>query len=180
MSFTTTFLDYTKELETPSSFFRWGSYAIIGAILRDNVYLPYPDKERPLYPNIFVILMAKSATHRKDTPVAFAEDLVSAIANTKVIAGRASIEAILDELAGQETNPATGKILAGGSCILCERELAAGFVASDSLVPILTDLYTYRKEFVSRLRGMGKFKVKNLKDGKEYELEKINLKNFLL
>lgn len=113
-------------------------------------------------PNLFVILMAKSSG-RKAHPVNVCTSLVKKSKHTKVIAGRSSIEAILDTLSLQETEKGTGKVITGGSCILCAPELMSFFVSSESLVPILTDMYDHRDEWDSKLRGMGgNFKVKDM------------------
>lgn len=114
------------------------------------------------YPNIYTLLLADSAVHRKGNPVKLCEKLVAAVNNTKVISGRASIQAILDELGRGETNPKTGKVLAGGSALFSASELSAGIVNDPEAIKILTDIYDYKDEYTSRLRGTGTFRIKNI------------------
>jgi hypothetical protein len=153
-------LDYTRKYESPTSFWKWSAYATIAAVLRDNCKIQQGDDG--LYPNIYVLLLADSAIQRKDKPVRLCQRLVESVRNTKVIAGRTSIQAILDELARGESDPNTGIILKGGSALFSAPELAAGLVADPQAVSVLTDIYAYYETYVSRLRGQGTFKIHKL------------------
>lgn len=155
------YVDFTSDFESPTSFWLWSGICVIAACLRDNVYLTNQASGDYLYPNIFVILIAEPGG-RKDPPVNLCGRLVSDIGNTKLIEGRSSIEAIIDELSHDETNHMGVYAAKGGSCLLTAPELASFFVNSDSLVPLLTDMYGFRKEFSSRLVSRAKVKVKNL------------------
>lgn len=158
-SFTDQFIDFTKEAETPTSFWKWGSYAIVAAALRDNVF--WLQRGHKICTNIYVLLNADSAAQRKSGPINEADRLLSAIKCTKVIRGRGSIQAILEDLAGSAMDRESGKTLRGGSCLLVADELKSFFVGDDSLIGILTDIYDYRDSFDYKLRG-SPFKVKNL------------------
>jgi hypothetical protein len=153
-------LEYTKEYESPTSFWKWSIYAAIAGVLRDNVYKIQGDT--PLYPNIYVLLLADSGIHRKGNPVRMCESMVRAVNNTKMISGRTSIQAILDELSQTETDRKSGKTLKGGSAIFCAQELSASIVADPTAVNILTDIYDYKNDFTSRLRGSGKFRIERM------------------
>lgn len=160
MNFIDGLLDYTKNYESPTAFWKWSAFATIAAVLRDNVFIKQGDDG--LYPNIYVLLLADSAVQRKDKPVRLCQRLVESIKNTKVIAGRTSIQAILDELARGESDPTTGKILKGGSALFSAPELSAGIVADPAAVSIMTEIYSYHEVYTSRLRGMGTFKINKL------------------
>jgi hypothetical protein len=154
------YIDFTQDYESPTSFFRWAAYAAVAAVLRDNVWKQQGHMNT--YPNIYVLLLATSAVHRKSVPTGLTGDLVREVGNTKLIRGRTSIQAVLDDLAGIETDRNTGTPIKGGSCLLCAEELAAFIVQSPEAIPILTDIYDARKEWTSSLRGSGKFKVSNI------------------
>src|SRR5665213_1423119 len=96
--FITSFLKHTEEYESPGSFWRWGAYATIAAVLRDSVY--YDHGLRKTYANIYVVLLADSAEYRKSGPFQPITDLLNSdgLRNTKVIRGRSSIQAVLDDL----------------------------------------------------------------------------------
>lgn len=156
MSFLSLYLEYTKEYESPSSFWKWSAFASIAAVLRDNTWLP--DGDGRLYPNVYVLFLAGSGA-RKGRPVTTSEECVVSVNNTKVISGRASIQAILDELAHTETNAKTGKMVKGGSAIFYAPELAAGIVEDPAATGILTDIYDGKTNFTNRLRHSPKFRV---------------------
>lgn len=158
--FVSLFIKHTKDYESPISFWRWAAYTAIAATVRDNVFRKLGNIT--LYPNIFTLLLADSAVHRKGEPVRLCTELVSAIKNTKIISGRASIQAILDELGRGETDKQTGKILQGGSALFSAGELSAGIVNDPEAIKILTDIYDFKSEYTSRLRGSGVFRIKNV------------------
>lgn len=156
MSFVSDYLEHTKIYESPTSFWKWSAYACIAAILRDNIYRRQGDITT--YPNIYVLFLAQSGA-RKGAPISLAQSLIQKVNNTKVIAGRTSIQAIIDELAHTETNSKTGKLVKGGSAILIAGELAAGIVGDTAAVGILTDIYDLKTDFKHHLRSTGRFKI---------------------
>lgn len=159
MDFIKSFLLYTKNYESPTSFWKWAAYSTIGAVLRDNCFIKQLDIL--VYPNIYVLIMADSAGDRKDNPISISSQLIYKIKNTKLITGRSSIQAILDELARTETNE-KGVLLKGGSAIFSARELSAGIIGDPDAVKILTDIYSFHDIYTSRLRGQGTFHIKNV------------------
>lgn len=160
MSFIKLLLEHTKPYESPESFWKWSAYCTVSAIMRDSCYIRQGDSD--LYPNVYVLLLADSAVHRKGNPVRFCEKLTAKLGNTKIISGRTSIQAILDELARGETNPKTGKAVKGGSALFSAAELSAGIVNDPEAIKILTDIYDFKEEYTSRLRGAGTFHIKNI------------------
>ena len=158
MDFIKSFLQYTEHYESPTAFWKWSAYATIAAILRDSIYISQMDKK--LYPNIYVLIMADSAVQRKDLPVELSTLFVSKISNTKVINGRSSIQAILDELAKAGHND-QGIMLKGGSALFSASELSANIVNDPEAINILTDIYGFKENYVSRLRSGG-FHIKNV------------------
>lgn len=158
MAFIQQYLEHTKEYESPNAFWKFSAYATISAVLRDSCFRRQGDSA--LFPNLYVLLLAPSGMHRKGRPVELSEQLVNKVKNTKVISGRASIQAILDELAHTETDKQTGAIIKGGAAIFYAPELSAGIVSDPQAVAILTDIYDYKPNaFTSRLRTAGKFRI---------------------
>ncbi len=158
-SFVEKFVTFTEDSETPRSFWKWGAYAIVAAVLRDNVY--WNQRGKKICPNIYVLLNADSATDRKSNPVDAADRLLTVVKNTKVIRGRGSIQAILEHLSSGGMDKETGKLLKGGSCLLVADELKSFFVEDAALVGIMTDVYEYKETFDYKLRGAG-FRIKGL------------------
>lgn len=154
------YLEHTKDYESPTSFWYWSAITAISGVCRDNCYRRLGDEK--LHPNIYTLLLADSAVHRKGHPVKLCEKLVEAAKSTKVISGRSSIQGILDELAKSETDKTSGKIIGGGSALFSAPELSAGIVNDPEAIKILTDIYDYKDNYVSRLRGSGIFRIKNV------------------
>lgn len=159
-SFVDLYLDYTKELESSTAFFRWSAYACIAALLRDNVFLP--DGPGSIYPNIYVLLLANSAMHRKARGPDLTSQILEEISNTKIIRGRTSIQSVIDDLGKLGASPKSGKPIKGGSCIMIADELASFIVSDPAAISILTDIYDFRKVWVSSLKGTGKTTINNL------------------
>lgn len=154
------FLAHTKDRESPTSFWRWSAYTAIAAVMRDNCYRRFGDSR--VYPNIYTLILADSAIQRKGDPVKLCERMVKVVNNTKLISGRSSIQGILDELSRTETDKKTGTPKTGGSAIFVATELSAGIVGDPEAIKILTDIYDYKDEYTSRLRGMGTFSIKHI------------------
>lgn len=159
-TFVDLFLEHTKIYESPTSFWQWTAYTTIAAVLRDNCFKRMGDQR--IFPSVYTLLLAESAMHRKGHPVKICEELVKSTRSTKLISGRSSIQGILDELARAETDKTTGKIVGGGSALFIAPELSAGIVSDPEAIKILTDIYDFKDEYTSRLRGSGIFRVKNI------------------
>lgn len=160
MSFLTNLLEHTSIYESPTAFWKWAGYATIAATLRDNCFIQQGSSF--LFPNIYVLLLATSGIQRKNRPVELSENLLTALqGQTKIISGRTSIQAILDELNQSETSK-SGKITKGGSAIFYAPELTAGIVSDPVAVGVLTDIYDYKSEFKHNLRSTGKIKIEKI------------------
>ncbi len=162
MSFVSSYLEYNQKKESPTSFWLWSAYSAISAVLRDNCYRRQGDSF--LFPSTYIFLLGNSGT-RKGPPVELCQKLVHAVGNTKIISGRASIQAILDELSRTETDRKTGRVTKSGSAIFFAPELAAGLVQDPQALSILTDIHDARTEanpFTSRLRTQVHFKIEKL------------------
>jgi hypothetical protein len=151
MSFIQSYTLHTSIYESPGSFWKWSGYVSIAAVLKDRCYLPQGDSK--LFPNIYVLCLAESSGHRKERPVQLSETMVNTINLTKIISGRTSIEALLDELARGETDAKTGRVNKSGAGIFYAGELAAGIVSNPEAIKILCDIYDYKPNpYKSRLR----------------------------
>lgn len=155
------YLEHTQIYESPNSFWKWSAYAAISAVLRDNCFKRQGDSA--IFPNVYILFLAESSGHRKGRPIELCESLVYKVNNTKIISGRASVQAILDELSRGETDKDTGKIIKGGSAIFIAPELAAGIVSDPEAMKILTDIYDYKSNpYKSRLRTGPSFNIERI------------------
>ena len=149
--FISAYFNHNAIFESPGSFWKWSSYAIISAILKDKCFIRSGSSF--LFPNLYTLIVAESSGHRKNRPVEFSETLVHAVNNTKILSGRASVQAILDDLARAETDGKTGKVIKSNSAILFAVELSAAIVADPEGMGILTDIYDFKPNpYKQRLR----------------------------
>lgn len=153
MDFITQFINFTKEYESPTSFWRWAAYAAVASVLRNNVYFEHG--LRRTYPNLYVVLLADSAEYRKSGPPIAISKFLKELKASRVIIGRSSVQAIIDDLS-QNVGA-----LKGGSCLLCAEELASFFVNDPALIPLITDMYDFRAEYEYNLKS-GKVKINDL------------------
>src|SRR4030095_8566455 len=126
-----------SELESPLSFWYWSALSAISATVKDNVWLSRQFYN--LYPNIYVMLHAKSGL-KKSSPISAAKQLVSAVNNTNIISGRASIQGILKKLGTAQTRPG-GHVVTKATAFICSSELTSSLVDDPAVTKILTDLY---------------------------------------
>lgn len=152
-NFTSLLLDFTKEYESPTSFWKWSSYAIIAGLLRDNICLKH--NVESIYPNIYVLLTADSGISRKGPPIALADSLLTLVKTTKIIKGRNSIQYVQDRLSQDGIERANGVAIKGGSGILLAPELSSFFVNDPSLAEIMSDMYDFKAEFPVGLKSNG-------------------------
>jgi hypothetical protein len=158
--FVSLFIEYTKDYESPTSFWKWSAYSAINATLRHNVFLKHPIGK--FYPNTYTILLADAAKYRKGAPLGLVNEFITEAESTKIFSGGGSIQGILDKLSQAIPSPKkSGKSLTGGSGMILAEELASFFVDDPKLLPLLTNVYDYKEIFTHDLRGVG-FTVKNL------------------
>jgi hypothetical protein len=150
-TFIDSYLHHTLIYETPLSFWKWSAYSTISTVLKDRCYIKSGDSF--IFPNLYVLFIAESSGHRKNRPVELSQDLASKIKSIKTISGRASVQAILDELAQAETDAVTGKVIKSSSATFFSPELSASIVSDPDGLRILTDIYDYKTNpYKSRLR----------------------------
>lgn len=152
------FLEYTKEYESPTEFFYWAMLTGIGAALRDNCYLLLGDSR--FYPNLYTLIIAKPAM-RKAKPLNSTIELVKFIDNTKIIEGRASIQAIIQRL-GETERRKNGATVAGASGFIFSEEISAMLTDDDANIPVLTDLYDFKSSYTSSLITRGTARLTNV------------------
>lgn len=112
-----------------------------------------------VFPNIYVLFLADSGVARKGAPISLAESLVVKCSDTRTISGRASIQAILDEIGRSESDSTTGKVKKGGVASFFAPELSGGLVGDTSAIEILTDIYDYKPKYKEHLRGRGNSEI---------------------
>lgn len=152
MTFIEAVLSYTKASESPRRYYYWSALAAVASVVKSNVYL---DKfYYKLYPNIYVLLVGRSGL-RKGPPVNLTRALVSEVNNTRIFAGRVSIQGVISELSKARTKKEGGPPQTEASGLLCASEFASFIIQDPSALTILTDLYDghYNPEWSYMLRN---------------------------
>jgi hypothetical protein len=160
MDWITQLLDQTSEYEAPKQYYFWSGLAAISAAVKDNVWVERGSDKFKTYPNIYVLLLAKTGVTRKSHAPSLIEQIVSEAKVTRVVSGRSSIEKILDDLgtaATIEYEDKSRKIIKDSAGFIVSGELSAGFVSNAQTLTILTNLY-------DRNYNVGPWSV-NLKSG---------------
>lgn len=157
INFIDEYLRLTEDLESPTSYLRWGAMACIGAVMRDNFYFSFPARQEKIYPNIYVLLLGDTSAVRKSNPMNITRKLLRKLNNTKVFAGAASMQGILKDLSNTTTSGPKG-----GSCLLLAKELEAYFIKDPSTIGLLTDLYDYHELYEKVLATQEKIAIKEV------------------
>lgn len=156
----------TSEAETPKSFIYWAGLTSIAAVVANNVYLNRRGQDGKivyqLKPNLYIMLIADSGLG-KGLPIAIAKELVSAVATTRVIAGRNSIEGIIRDMALAVSVNGKPPIVDSRAFIV-SGEFSNLMVSNPQALTILTEWYdthfmaewknTLKNSPVERLKGV--------------------------
>lgn len=106
-----------------------------------------------LYPNLYVFLAARSGL-RKGLPVDVARKLVERSKTTKVIAGRGSIQGIINDLSQADIKE-NGLLEKNASGFIVSGEFSQAILDDDDAMTILTNLYDghFNDEFKNMLKS---------------------------
>lgn len=155
-------LEATSEAETPTSFIRWAGLCAIAASIRNKVYIQKGGIYK-LYPNIYVLLVAKSGL-RKGLAASVSKQLVSKVGNTRLISGRNSIQSIIQQLGTAYTLPSGGPPIVDSTAFINSGEFSTILIRDPDALTILTDLYDghYNEVWKNTLKGSGIEELKNV------------------
>lgn len=153
-------LEQTKRAESPRSFIVWAGLTAVSAVVNNKVWIDKGGLYN-LYPNIYVMLIGPSGL-RKSFPPMVMRRLVNMVGNTRVIAGRSSVQQIIAKLSKATMTP--GKILVKDAIgYINAGELATSLVRDQDALTLLTDLHdgNYNKEWSYNLKS-GTDELKNI------------------
>lgn len=160
MNFVDSFLEYTKEAESPTSYFRWAAYTTLAATLRDHVFIDLVYSK--LKPNMYTLILSRRSSYvKKSTPLKTSLSLLHEVNNTKIINGRATIAGIIGVLTQPKTD-SEGNMVPGASGILYSEELSSMFMEDHYATDTLTDWYDGHVDWGSHLSSTGSVIVKDL------------------
>lgn len=151
----------SSHVETPESWLWWSSLCCISAAAGNNYFLTSLKGDLLYRPNLYVMLLGESGLG-KGYPINRAKLLVQKADVTRVIAGRSSIQAIVQELSRTKTHEGKAPITDSRGFIV-NGELSTAIIQDPDSLTILTDLYdgNYNPEWTNLLKGDGAEKLKN-------------------
>lgn len=150
-----------SHVETPESWLYWSFLTCISAAAGNNYHLTTLRGDLIYKPNLYVMLLGDSGLG-KGFPINRAKLLVTKANVTRVIAGRSSIQAIVQELSRTKTVEGKSPIDDSRGFIV-NGELSTAIIQDPDSLTILTDLYDghYNPEWTNLLKGDGAEKLKN-------------------
>jgi len=150
-----------SHVETPQSWLWWSFLSCISAAAGNNYYLTTLKGDLIYKPNLYIMLLGDSGLG-KGFPINRAKLLVTRAEVTRVVAGRSSIQAIVQELSRTKTQEGKAPISDSRGYIV-NGELSTAIIQDPDSLTILTDLYDghYNPEWTNLLKGDGAEKLKN-------------------
>lgn len=161
LNFVDSLVSECSHVETPQPWLWWSFLTCISAAAGNNYHLTTLKGDLIYRPNLYVMLLGESGLG-KGFPINRAKLLVTRAAVTRVIAGRSSIQAIVQELS--RTKTVEGKpLITDSRGFIVNGELSTAIIQDPDSLTILTDLYDghYNPEWTNLLKGDGAEKLKN-------------------
>ncbi len=152
---------YCEETEIPSIFALWSGISTVSAVLGRSCSLDFGYET--IYPNLYVVLTAQSATCRKSASIRVAKKLLTEVhPEVNLLSQKMTPEALIDALAGRSSISedriilqAEGVAVSGELTTLVDRN-----AVKSGLTNLMTDLYDC-DDFKYRTRGRGVEAIKN-------------------
>jgi len=177
--FLTDFINVGRGMESPTLFFAWNALWLLSTVLTREAWLRWFPK--PLYPNLYVLLVAPPSLCRKSSSMSIANDLLRELPKympdtlnaykkkVRIIAGKATAEGILGALFPQErtfyTDRQMIKVEKGSQAALSISEFAV-FLGkqqyNSGLVTLLTALFDSADADSELTRGRGDKLLKDI------------------
>jgi hypothetical protein len=135
------FLDSTKELESPTSYFYWSLLTVISASVGKRIWVNRGDAYK-LYPNIYTFIISKRSGLRKGLPISVAKKLAHEIGTVRIIDGQNTIQGVLKELSQVRTLESR-HVIREAEGFLITGEFASFLIqdGTSGALTTLTDLY---------------------------------------
>ena len=153
-------MEETSHVETPRSWVWWSLCSAVSAAAGNNYQLVTLRGNLIYKPNIYVILLGDSGLG-KGFGINLAKLLVQTADVTRVIAGRSSIQAIVQELGTSKSRENGNAPFTDSRGFIVNGELSSAVITDPDSLTILTDLYDghYNPEWTNLLKSDGAKKL---------------------
>lgn len=160
------YLEYTENSESPTSYHRWCGLSVIAGALQRKVYLRW-GLGRIIYPNLYVVLIGASGRTRKGQAIGVAKDLLKGVADVTVIpessSGRQAMILAMKRANRNFQDPSDGKIKFHCSVTAFSEELSVFLGQGDiAYLANLTDWYDSKDDWEYETVGRGKDSLQGL------------------
>lgn len=161
----TTYLEYTKGSEPPTSYHTWCGLAVIAGALQRKVYLRMGFEQ--IYPNIYAILVGPSGRTRKGVALGIAKAILQKVPGISVApessSGREAMVVAMKRAIGNFQDSADGKIKFHCSITAFSEELSVFLGQGDvKYLANLTDWYDSKDTWEYETIGRGKDSLQGL------------------
>ena len=152
------YLELTARMESPTAFHYWTALWTLSSVAERKVWLPFGFSA--IYPNLYVILVAKSAICRKSAAVNVGRELLNKMdPPVHIISQKITPEALIKSISGHviPVNETEIKRMALGTIFVPELSMFLGTESyRTGLVALLTDLYDCpdRTVYETRMHGV--------------------------
>lgn len=149
------YLEYTKPLESPTSYHIWSGIGVVAACLGRRVWA---DVGFRVYPNLYIVLVGGAGKCRKTSAITAATSLVENLTDVKLSADSITREALIRALKQSEQmmTKKDGKIYTHSSLTIISKELSVFLgTGNHDLLSLLTDLYDCSNRWEYRTKGSG-------------------------
>lgn len=158
-----TLAGYVEETESAREFWLWSGIFALCASMQRKVWLPFGLK--PLFPNMYILLVAAPGKARKDLPITVVKEMLEAV-KVPVSVDSMSKRALTKELAAASTLGTfeyRGKTEMQTSLAIISKELSS-LLAIDpkGMIEVLTDLYATHDTWTYKTSGEGTDALCNL------------------
>lgn len=160
--FITGYLEYTKDIESPTSYNLWCGLSAVAAALQRKVYLRWGMST--IYPNIYAVLIGPSGRCRKGEAMGVAVDIIKNV-GIKMVAESITREALIKDIRESiaSYNDPDGGIKFHCSLTVFSEELAVFLGQGDiKFLADLTDWYNSKDEWTYRTKGQGTDKIQGI------------------
>lgn len=136
-----TYLEYTKPMESPTNYHIWCGISIVASCLRRRVWV---DTGFRTYPNLYVVLVGGPGRTRKTSAIIAATRLVEKLDDIQLSADSTTRASLIRTLKDAEQSVARddGRVYTHSSLTIISKELSVFLGTGDhDLLSFLTDLY---------------------------------------
>ncbi len=160
------YLEYTQNTESPTSYHTWCGLSVIAGALQRKVYLQWGLAE-VIYPNLYVVLIGPSGRTRKGTAIGIAKSMLKKIGSVSVVpessSGRQAMILAMKRASKNFQDPSDGIIKFHCSVTAFSEELSVFLGQGDiAYLSNLTDWYDSKDDWEYETVSRGKDSLQGL------------------